>query len=141
MKYHFVRHCENRFLLHVNMSEARLTQKMKGYAAIVSLAANQCDLKIAVMLKLAQSFISKVRSELKAASVDVATVSYIVGDLALPRHRNSSVVSMKLLESRWRHFLGSYRFLSLPFNMWCTKSLLEVVRDEEMAVFIWVNQG
>lgn len=62
------------FLL-VDMAEATLTNEMKRHAVIVSLAAGHTDSEIATFLKVARSFVFKVRTELGAAKGDGAEAS------------------------------------------------------------------
>lgn len=66
----------NIFVLHVNVSESKLTQKMRRSVDIVSLAANYSDSDIFTLLKLARSFVFKIRSELTAAGINVGTSSH-----------------------------------------------------------------
>lgn len=67
-------HSYKPFVLHVNMLESILPEEMKWHAVTVSLAEEHSDLKISAFLKLAWSFIFKVRSELKAAMFGITTI-------------------------------------------------------------------
>lgn len=64
----------NPFRLHVNNLESSLTEELKIYAAVISLPEKYFDLENASLLKLARSFVFKVRKELKTAKFNVATV-------------------------------------------------------------------
>lgn len=55
----------NIFLLHINRLESRLTEETKKQAVIVLLVDELSILQTAAFLKLAKSFVFKVRSELK----------------------------------------------------------------------------
>ena len=51
------------------MTNNNITSKMKRHAVIVSIKAKHIDFKIARFLKLARSFVCKVRKELKGYDI------------------------------------------------------------------------
>ena len=56
------------------MTDYNLIQEMKMHSVIVSIAAQHSDLEISLFLKVARSFVHKVRKELEEEN-DVATTS------------------------------------------------------------------
>ena len=57
------------------MADTQLTQEMKRHAVIVALKAEHSDLEISRFLKVARSFVYKVRKELEAKNGNVSPVS------------------------------------------------------------------
>ncbi|XP_014473452.1 PREDICTED: uncharacterized protein LOC106743775 [Dinoponera quadriceps] len=57
------------------MEDNKLTQKMKRHAVIVAIHANHSDLEISLFLKVARSFVIKVRRELEASDGNVESIA------------------------------------------------------------------
>ncbi|XP_014484223.1 PREDICTED: uncharacterized protein LOC106749367 [Dinoponera quadriceps] len=57
------------------MEDNKLTQEMKRHAVIIIIHANHSDLEISRFLKVARSFVNKVRRELEASDGNVASVA------------------------------------------------------------------
>lgn len=57
------------------MADSQLTQEMKRHAVIVALHAQHSDVEIARFLKVARSFVHKVRKELEASAGQVSPVA------------------------------------------------------------------
>lgn len=57
------------------MEDNNLSQEMKKHAVIVAIYANHSDLEISQFLKVARSFVHKVRRELEAPDDDVENVA------------------------------------------------------------------
>ena len=57
------------------MAATYLTKEMKRHAVLVALAANHSDSEIASFLKVARSFVFKVRNEVEASDGDLSLVA------------------------------------------------------------------
>ena len=76
------------------MKNPILTNKIKGHAVIVVLKAVHGDLEIAYFLRVARSFVHKIRKELEKENDNVMSVS---------KHKKNSIRSDSMRTSRFIH--------------------------------------